>query len=159
MGYVKVLVVVMVALIGAASWPGSVRAQSASGCQGCKTSSTCESSGLRAGCYPHCDQRGICYCIDGKCEPTLLTLELQPGQTTYRGQGAGLEIANGTFLVANCRGEIAGVAYTAQTAIHVAGKLRDIQFVPAFLQSQVASGQLLRRFRGDAYTRNSALLQ
>lgn len=107
---------------------------SGSGASWCKAHCTSTALGIQCDCsYTPCDQRARNG--EGGYElpdhPLLTSLE-----TTYDGPGFVVAVSVGSFLVADCQGNMHGVAYSIDRALEVERQLRAIR-----LEGRLASGR------------------
>lgn len=106
-------------------------------CMACTGSTSCGASSARGGCSIEC-QGTICACADDRCgEKKPLPTTLIP--TTYPGAGIRLAVADDAFVVVDCRGNFATMAYTAAKADELERTLDRVALHPTTRAPQVTA--------------------
>jgi hypothetical protein len=118
-------------------------------CLACSSSTSCAGSSERGGCNIQC-QGTACACSDDLCTPKLRPSTFAPIPTTYAGAGIRLAVADNAFVVVDCRGNFATMAYTAAKADELERALDRVGLNPGVRGPDVAaSGPAARERRSD----------
>lgn len=130
----RVLPCVATMVAGLVLLAGNVRVTFAQCSVGCASASSCAGSG-GASCTTECTSTSgklSCSCSTTRCrsagaegDEDEATLQVSLG-ANYNGPGYIVAVSDGTFLVADCRGNVRGVAYSVQKAQQVEIQLRVI---------------------------------